>query len=163
MSKQSFHTTDTSRLNYVVRIFENSQDINDNSNEDNISSESEDNIDTNERELFRLKKEYDSQLNIIKNKEIKKLQKANDKKIWTTDKNGYKICKLLIDPTIKQLLSILKKRLKNKIKSKERIKNIDEELKYHHSLSHIIESIDTKKLKNDINKYIAPNFNLDKK
>jgi hypothetical protein len=171
MTKQSFHTTDTSRLNYVVRIFENSQELND--DEENISSDSEDDrynyinedtMDMNEREFFRLKKEYDAQLEIInKTKEIKKLQLANDKKIWTTDKNGYKICKLLIDPTIKQLVSILKKRLKNKIKSKARIKNIEEELKYHNSITNIIESIDKKKLKNDINKYIAPNFNLDKK
>jgi len=172
MSKQSFHTTDTSRLNYVVRIFENSQELNEDTNVISSDSDSEDDrynyinedtMDMNERELFRLKKEYDAQLNIInKNKEIKKLQ-SNDKKIWTTDKNGYKICKLLIDPTIKQLVSILKKRLKNKIKSKTRIKNIDEELKYHNSITNIIESIDKKKLKNDINKYIAPNFNLDKK
>ena len=29
--------------------------------------------------------------------------------------------------------------------------------------SNILENIDTKKLKNEINKYIAPKFNLDKK
>ena len=60
-------------------------------------------------------------------------------------------------------IKILKLYLKILIIKCQRIKNIDEELKYHHSLSHIIESIDKKKLKNDINKYIAPNFNLDKK
>ena len=31
------------------------------------------------------------------------------------------------------------------------------------AISNILENIDTMKLKNDINKYIAPKFNLDKK
>jgi hypothetical protein len=40
---------------------------------------------------------------------------------------------------------------------------MDDELQYRNSISSIIDSIDTKKLKNEINKYIAPKFNLDKK
>ena len=92
---------------------------------------------------------------------IKKNNVDNNKKIWITDKNGYKICQLLIEPTIKQLLTILKNRLK--IKPKKKIQNLDSELKYHQAINNIIESIDTKKLKNEINKYIAPIFNLDKK
>ena len=92
-----------------------------------------------------------------------------NKKLWITDKNGYKICKLLIDPTIKQMVGILKKKSKQKVKSKKNNKednkkdNIMNDLQYHQKISEIIDNIDTKKLKNDINKYIAPVFNLPKK
>jgi hypothetical protein len=103
---------------------------------------------------------------IEKNKEmqlIKTNELENNKKVWTTDKNGYKICKLLIDPTVNQLVSILKRKLKNKRKKKINTEELNNELKYHEAISNILENTDTKKLKNDINKYIAPKFNLDKK
>jgi hypothetical protein len=165
LSKQSFHTTDTSRLNYVVRLFENSPELqNDDSDseDDRYNYINEETLGDEEKELFRLRKQYDKQIRLVTNKnEIIKFNESNDKKIWTTDKNGYKICKLLIDPTVKQLVTILKKRLK--IKNKGITKNLNNDIKYHQSISNIIESFDTKKLKNDINKYIAPNFNLDKK
>jgi hypothetical protein len=165
LSKQSFHTTDTSRLNYVVRIFENSPELYDedsDSEDDRYNYINEETLGNEEKELFRLRKQYDTQIKLVNKKnEIIKFNESNDKKIWTTDKNGYKICKLLIDPTVKQLVTILKKRLK--INNKKKIKNLDNEIKYYQSISNIIESFDTKKLKNDINKYIAPNFNLDKK
>ncbi len=164
LSKQSFHTTDTSRLNYVVRIFENSPELYDedsDSEDDRYNYINEDTLGNEEKELIRLRKQYDTQRKLVNKKnEIIKFNES-DKKIWTTDKNGYKICKLLIDPTVKQLVTILKKRLK--INNKKKIKNLDNEIKYYQSISNIIESFDTKKLKNDINKYIAPNFNLDKK
>jgi hypothetical protein len=120
-----------------------------------------------EKEFFKIKKEYDMHLKNLKKKKEKQLVKLdeikNNKKIWITDKNGYKICKLLIEPTIEQLVFILKKKLKNKNNSKIKIKNLEEEMKFYQTIHAILESIDTKKLKNDINKYIAPNFNLDKK
>ncbi len=94
---------------------------------------------------------------------VKANEFENNKKIWTIDKNGYKICKLLIDPTIKQLVTILKRKLKLKSNKKLNNENINNELKHSEAINHILETIDTKKLKNDINKYIAPKFNLEKK
>ena len=176
LSKQSFHTTDTSRLNYVVRVIENSNELNNESEHDYEDSDSEDDkynyineqtIDPDQLELINIKKQYQKQIKLINKKkeyELVKLKEIeNNKKIWTTDKNGYKICKLLIDPTVKQLVSILKRKLKIKSKSKIKNTNLQEELEFHQSINNILESIDTKKLKKDINKYIAPKFNLDKK
>ncbi len=184
LNKQSFHTTDTSRLNYVVRVIENSVELvndsdkeNENNNEiDDINEDSEDDrynfineatLDDDTRELITLKKQYERQMKKIeKNKEmqlIKANELENNKKVWTTDKNGYKICKLLIDPTIKQLVTILKRKLKFKSNKKINNKNMINELKYSEAINNILETIDTKKLKNDVNKYIAPKFNLDKK
>ena len=179
LSKQSFHTTDTSRLNYVIRIFEN-EAVGINSEKDNKSEEEDndseddryshlnwDTMDEDQREYFKIKIEYDKQLDKMNKKKEQESQiiKFNDstKKVWTTDKNGYKICKLLIDPTIKQLVNILKKKIKVKVTKKINIDNLNNELKYHQSISDILENIDTKKLKNDVNKYIAPKFNLEKK
>ena len=184
LNKQSFHTTDTSRLNYVVRVIENSVElVNESDKEkendieaDNLNSDSEDDrynfineatLDNDTRELITLKKQYERQMKKIeKNKEmqlIKASELENNKKVWTTDKNGYKICKLLIDPTIKQLVTILKRKLKVKSNKKINNKNMINELKYSEAINNILDTIDTKKLKNDVNKYIAPKFNLDKK
>jgi hypothetical protein len=177
LNKQSFHTTDTSRLNYVVRIIENSNDLNSNNSEQDYSdSDSEDDrynyineetIDPDHLELINIKKQYEKQLKLINKKKEYELVKAqeleNNKKIWTTDKNGYKICKLLIDPTVKQLVSILKRKLKVKTKSKSKNINLQDEMEFYQTINNILESIDTNKLKKDINKYIAPKFNLDKK
>jgi hypothetical protein len=175
LSKQSFHTTDTSRLNYVVRVVENSIELVNEEEEDNYTDSendrynfiNEETLDSDTRELITLKKQYERQMRKIeKNKEmqlIKANEMENNKKVWTIDKNGYKICKLLIDPTIKQLVSVLKRKLKVKSKKKVKSEELNNELKYHEAISNILENIDTKKLKNDINKYIAPQFNLDKK
>jgi hypothetical protein len=178
LSKQSFHTTDTSRLNYVVRVIENSVELvndteqeNESDSEDSIDNRynfiNEETLDNDTRELIHIKKQYERLIKKVeKNKEMQ-LVKANEiknnKKVWMTDKNGYKICKLLIDPTVKQLVSILKRRLKVKSKKKVDIETMNKELQYSEAISNILENIDTKKLKNDINKYIAPKFNLDKK
>ena len=59
------------------------------------------------------------------------------------------------------MLRILRKNLRDR--NKLIITDLDEELKYRSNVNSMIDSIDTKKLKNDINKYIAPKFNLDKK
>ncbi len=170
LSQQSFHTTDTSRLNYVVRVLENSDDLinteeNSDSEDDRYNFINEETMNDDQKQFYKIKKQYDKYLDIMnKNNEtqiVKKNNIENNKKIWITDKNGYKICKLLIDPTIKQLVTVLKKRLK--IKPKKKVQNLDSEMKYYQTISNILESIDTKKLKNEINKYIAPIFNLDKK
>ncbi len=173
LNKQSFHITDTSRLNYVVRVIENSSELN-NDSENNSDSEddrynyiNEDTLDSETKKFIMVKKEYEKQLKKIeKNKQmqlIKSNESENNKKIWTTDKNGYKICKLLIDPTVKQLVNILKRKLKIKINKKIKIDNINNEIIYSEAINNILKNIDTKKLKNDINKYIAPKFNLDRK
>jgi hypothetical protein len=175
LSKQSFHTTDTSRLNYVVRVIENSvelvndsdQELDSDSEDDRYNFINEETLDSDTRELIHIKKQYERQMKKVeKNKEmqiVKANEIKNNKKVWMTDKNGYKICKLLIDPTVKQLVNILKKRLKLKCKKKLNIETINKELQYSEAISNILENIDTKKLKNEINKYIAPKFNLDKK
>ncbi len=175
MSKQSFHTTDTSRLNYAVRVIDNVDyyesdeeemqmiEYKDNNNQENSNKRK---YTTEELELLEMEKEYKIKLKEIqKQKELKKIIEENQK-LWVSDKNGYKICKLLIDPTIKQMVNILKKKAKQKMKSKKEKNNninIMNDLDYHKKISEIIDNIDTKKLKNDINKYIAPVFNLAKK
>ncbi len=174
LNKQSFHTTDTSRLNYVVRVIEDSVELVNESdkeqeNENDIVSETEidEDLDSDTKELLILKKQYEKQMKKIEKKKEMQLVKANEfennKKIWTIDKNGYKICKLLIDPTIKQLVTILKRKIKVKNNKKLNNENINNELKYSEAINNVLDTIDTKKLKNEVNKYIAPKFNLDKK
>lgn len=167
LSKQSFHTTDTARLNYAIRVVDNIDYYD--SDEEIKMLDYDDNIDKkkytkDELELLELERDYKIKLKEIqKQKELKKMIEENEK-FWTSDKNGYKICKLLIDPTIKQMVGILKKRTKQKIISKKKKNdNIINDLEYYQKISEIIDNIDTKKLKNDINKYIAPIFNLSKK
>jgi hypothetical protein len=167
LNKQSFHTTDTARLNYAVRVIDNIDYYE--SDEDIKMIEYDNKIDktkytSDELELLEMEKEYKIKLKeIYKQKELKRMIDENQK-LWVSDKNGYKICKLLIDPTIKQMVGILKKKSKQKLKSKKnKDTNITNDLEYHKKISEIIDNIDTKKLKNDINKYIAPVFNLSKK
>lgn len=171
LSKQSFHTTDTARLNYAVRIVDN-VDIYDEVGEEPLYLEdvkleeinNDDNRYTEEEfELLKMEREYLNKLkDIKKQKELKRLLEEN-KKMWVTDKNGYKICKLLIDPTIKKMVNVLKNKIKRKVQIKKKPENIIKDIEYHKKISEIIENTDTKKLKNDINKYIAPVFNLSKK
>ncbi len=174
LNKQSFHTTDTSRLNYVVRVIEDTVELVNESekeyeHENELISDNENDkeLDSDTKELIELKKQYEKQMKKIEKKKEMQIVKANEiennKKIWTIDKNGYKICKLLIDPTIKQLVTILKKKIKVKSNKKINNSNMNNELKYSEALNNVLETIDTKKLKNEVNKYIAPKFNLDKK
>jgi hypothetical protein len=163
LNEQSIHTTDTSRLNYAIRIIKESLDLYDTS-EDEIDNyvikdknDSEDEIDSDEEELKKMKEEYFKKL---KEKELKNIKKKN-LKVWIADKSGFKTCKLVVEPIIRRILRILKRKLKDRNNLK--VKDMDDELRYRNNVSSIIDSIDTKKLKNEINKYIAPKFNLDKK
>jgi hypothetical protein len=105
--QQSFHTTDCSRLNYIVK------------------------------ELF---------------------ENANK---WEVDKNGIKICSAIIKPLIENCINLLLDHQKDLLdematgnyKQKESVQTI----------INVIMSIDRGTLENDINKYIAPFFNLSKK
>ena len=183
LSKQSFHTTDTSRLNYAVRIVDNIDNYYESESEDEIKMLDFDNNcnpnpnpnpnpnlnpnpnpNPDEIELFEIEKEYKKKLKEVqKQKELKEIIDKNPK-LWVSDKNGYKICKMLINPAIKHMVLILKKKIKQKIKSKKNIDiDIINEIEFHQKISEIINNTDTKKLKNDINKYIAPIFNLPKK
>ncbi len=104
--EQSFHTTDCSRLNYIVReLLENAY-------------------------------------------------------TWSVDKNGIKICSSIIKPLIEKCIEILLSHQKELIeemttgdyKSKESVQIIIS----------VLMSIDKGSLESDINKYIAPFFNLNK-
>ena len=103
---QSFHTTDSSRLNYIVReLIENAL-------------------------------------------------------IWSIDKNGLKICKEIVKPLIKKCISALmehQKLLLQQMSFGDFSKQKDVEL-----ILDVIMSIDSGILETDINKYIAPYFNLSK-
>ena len=161
LNEQSIHTTDTSRLNYAIRIIEESLDLYDTSEEDidnyTLSDKDDSEIDSDEEELKQIKEEYYKKL---KEKNLKNIKKKNAK-IWIVDKSGYKICRIVVEPIIRRMLRILRKNLRDR--NKLIITDLDEELKYRSNVNSMIDSIDTKKLKNDINKYIAPKFNLDKK
>ena len=104
---QSFHTTDCSRLNYIVReLIENAL-------------------------------------------------------IWSVDKNGLKICKDIVKPLIKKCINALLEHQKILLQSMgtgNYNKQKDVEL-----IIDVIMSIDSGSLEADINKYIAPYFNLNKK
>jgi hypothetical protein len=105
--EQSFHTTDCSRLNFIVRdLIENALS-------------------------------------------------------WSMDKNGFKICSSIIKPLIKKCIDILlehQKLLLQSMSSGGFNKQKDVEL-----IIDVLMSIDSGSLETDINKYIAPYFNLDKK
>jgi hypothetical protein len=104
--EQSFHTTDCSRLNYIVR-------------------------DLIENALF-----------------------------WNVDKNGLKICKEIVKPLIKKCIDILlehQKALLKEMGNGNYHKQKEVEL-----IIDVIMSIDSGLLETDINKYIAPFFNLSK-
>ena len=104
---QSFHTTDCSRLNYLVReLIENAL-------------------------------------------------------TWSVDKNGIKICKDIVKPLIKKCIDALlehQKFLLQEMGSGNFNKQKEVEL-----IIDVIMSIDSGSLEADINKYIAPYFNLNKK
>ena len=104
--EQSFHTTDCSRLNYIVReLIENAL-------------------------------------------------------IWSIDKNGIKICSSIVKPLIKKCIATLmehQKKLLNEMTLGNFNKQKEVEL-----IIDIIMSIDSGILEADVNKYIAPYFNLEK-
>ena len=105
-TKQSFHTTDCSRLNYLVR------------------------------ELFQ---------NAL---------------TWEIDKSGITICSIIIKPLIEKCINILlehQKKLLKEMSDGNYSKQEDVQL-----IIDLIMSIDKGSLENDINKYIAPHFNIKK-
>ena len=77
---------------------------------------------------------------------------GNNKKIWTICKNGYKICKILSNNAIKEIISLLKTTIKNEKKYNK--------LKYSVIMRNILDTIDIKNLKNDTYKHIALHFNI---
>ncbi len=104
--EQMFHTTDCSRLNYIVR------------------------------------------------------QLMEDALIWSVDKSGIEICSSIIKPLIKKCIDTLMEHQKYLLKEMGKgdlSKQKDVEL-----IISILMSIDSGNLETDINKYIAPYFNLDK-
>ena len=106
LEDQSFHTTDCSRLNYIVReLIENAL-------------------------------------------------------IWSIDKNGIKICSSIIKPLIKKCITPLleyQKELLEEMGKGEYTKQSEVEL-----IINLIIAIESGILETEINKYIAPYFNLDK-
>ena len=104
---QMFHTTDCSRLNYIVR------------------------------------------------------QLMENALIWSVDKSGIEICSSIIKPLIKKCIDTLlehQKYLLTEMGNGDLSKQTDVEL-----IISILMSIDSGLLETEINKYIAPYFNLDKK
>jgi hypothetical protein len=106
LEEQTFHTTDCSRLNYIVReLMENAL-------------------------------------------------------IWSIDKNGIKICSSVIKPLIKKCITPLleyQKELLEEMGKGDYSKQADVEL-----IINLIISMESGTLETEINKYIAPYFNLDK-
>jgi hypothetical protein len=104
--EQSFHTTDCSRLNYIVRdLIENAL-------------------------------------------------------TWAVDKSGLKICKEIVKPLIKKCIDILLEHQKTLLK--EMGNGNYHKQKEVELIIDVIMSIDSGLLETDINKYIAPFFNLSK-
>ncbi len=106
-----------------------------------MNSDNEEINDDDEKELFKLKQQYDEKLNILIKK--REMEKATSSK--NIDKNGYKICQLLIDPIIAKFISDLENIQKTNNKHQQEISNI-------------LKSLDVEKLKDDMNKYITLKF-----
>ena len=81
--------------------------------------------------------------------------------IWSVDKSGIEICSSIIKPLIKKCIDTLlehQKYLLTEMGNGDLSKQKDVEL-----IISILMSIDSGLLESDINKYIAPFFNLNKK
>ncbi len=103
--EQSFHTTDCSRLNYIVRDL------------------------------------------------------LEDAYTWSVDKSGIKICISIVKPLIEKCINLLLEHQKELLEEKS-FSNYHKESV--HTIISVLISIDRGGLENDINKYIAPYFNLKK-
>jgi hypothetical protein len=87
--------------------------------------------------------------------------KSKENSKWITDNDGVKISYLLYNPMIKKMLKKLKKFCK--ILSKRNTMDLTRyDLEKFTTLTKLIKDVDKDKLKNDINKYIAPHFELNK-
>ena len=150
---QSFHTTDVARCNYLIKLDENLGYIYDDSSDD---------IDY-----------YNPEENIIKEDDSNKLinvinvnKKISNKSSWKKDSGGKKISYLLFDPIIRKMVNQLKKKCRDYniiLLTNTKIIPTTEDIEKFKLLSSIIKDIDADKIKNNINKYIAPYFDLDKK
>jgi len=152
---QSFHTTDVARCNYLIKLHENLGYIYDDSSDDIDYYNPEDNI---IREENNISKE-DS------NKLINVNKKISSKSSWRKDSGGKKVSYLLFDPIIRKMVNQLKKKCRDyNIILFKNTKTIPttEDIEKFKLLSSIIKDIDADKIKNNINKYIAPYFDLDK-
>ncbi len=154
LEEQSFYTTDVSRLNYIVKLTEDLLE-NYETSEDEIDTESYE-------ELKDMEKKYNKK---IYDDKIVAIEKNNDE-YWFIDKHGHKISKFLIEPLIRKVTRVLKKRTKEylddaKKDPKQKISNKKKE--HMLLLSKILDELDSGKLKKDINKFIAPYFTFDKK
>jgi len=107
---QSMHTTDTSRMNYIIRA------------------------------------------------------EKGDLLKWVTDKNGVKICEVIIEPIIATFVDILRTYQQELIDVVERDPlNVSKETQSKiHNIIQMLLGVDNGELKKETNKYIAPYFNIDK-
>jgi hypothetical protein len=83
---------------------------------------------------------------------------------WVNDSNGVKITYLLFNPIIRKLLDQMTaccSLYSERIKQNEEL--LPREIEKFTTLNGIVTDIDKKKLTSDINKYIAPHFELNKK
>ncbi len=164
LEEQSFYTTDVSRLNYIVKLTEDLLENYETSEEEiDLYDGNDEYIDTESyEELKEMEKEYKKK---IYDDKIVAIEKNNDE-YWFIDKHGHKISKFLIEPLIRKVTRVLKKRTKEYLEDakkhpKEKISNKKKE--HMLLLSKILDELDSGKLKKDINKFIAPYFSLDKK
>jgi uncharacterized C2H2 Zn-finger protein len=95
-----------------------------------------------------------SRLNYIVRELIENVEK------WEVDKNGIKVCTKIIKPLIDKCIELLLEHQKELIDemAEGNYKNRDNI----HTIINIIMSIDKGSLETDINKYIAPHFNITK-
>ncbi len=170
LNEQSFHSTDTSRLNYIVKLTENLLENYESSDEeDNISilfSDNDIDLDDSDEELKEIEKKYKRDIkNEEYNSKINNIEQNNDD-YWYIDKHGHKISRLVIDPLLRKLIRIFKKKIQAYLE--ETKKNIKEsfgknEIENIGILQNILQELDSGKLKKDINKFIASKFFIDNK
>ncbi len=151
---QSFHTTDVARCNYLVKLKEDLGYIYD---------ESSDEIDNYDPEEENNSEDSDSSSSFDDADENKKTM---NKSSWKKDNGGKKVSYLLFEPIIKKMVRQLKKQCrdynKDLLKNKKTIPT-KEDMEKFELLSNIIKDIDADKIKKNVNKYIAPYFDLEKK
>jgi len=132
-SQQSFHATDVARRKYLVKLDDDYGYLYDDNSETSMDNDEE----------------------TTENKKVKTK--------WVNDNNGVKISYLVYEPVLKKLLKQLKKCCSiyaKKLKNNEEI--LPKELEKFTVLNSIVLDMDKKKISNDINKYIAPHFELNR-
>ena len=162
LEEQSFHSTDVSRLNYIVKLTENLLENYESSEEENTyNNSSDDEDDLKELEIKYKKdikeKEYNEKIYDIEN---------NNDDYWYIDKHGHKISRLVIEPLLRKLIKIFRNKIQAYLEETKR--NIKEtfgktEIENIEILQNILQELDSGKLKKDINKFIASKFFIDNK